>query len=80
MGRSALHYAALEDDHAKVSQLLDRGADHNLQERRQAYTPLHFAAQERFAMAPDIRRRAVESGTRVRVSVPDPERLFLTAR
>jgi ankyrin repeat protein len=43
-GRSALHYAASEDNPEAVARLLRDGADTNLQDHR-GWTPLHFAAQ-----------------------------------
>ena len=44
-GRTALHYAALENDLQKVNVLLDAGADPDAADR-QGFTPLHFAAQQ----------------------------------
>jgi len=43
-GRSALHYAAQQDNLEGIAGLLREGADPNLQDRS-GWTPLHFAAQ-----------------------------------
>jgi ankyrin repeat protein len=48
MGRSPLHYAALEGDVARVRELLAAGADPAFQDDN-GWTPLHFAAQEQRA-------------------------------
>ena len=45
MGRSKLHYAAMEGNTAQVRELLSAGADAGLPDDN-GWTPLHFAAQE----------------------------------
>ncbi|VXC24180.1 conserved hypothetical protein [Nocardioides sp. AX2bis] len=45
MGRSALHYAAVDADNVTVRRLLDEGADVRAVDGR-GFTPLHFAAQQ----------------------------------
>lgn len=44
-GRSALHYASLEGDVARVRALIREGADVDVADQS-GMTPLHFAAQE----------------------------------
>lgn len=44
LGRSALHYAALENDVVRLEKLLSDGCRPNLHDRN-GWTPLHFAAQ-----------------------------------
>jgi ankyrin repeat protein len=44
-GRTALHYAALENDVDQVEELLRSGNDPDVSDR-QGFTPLHFAAQQ----------------------------------
>ena len=44
-GRSALHYAAVDGDFARVVELIALRADVNLVDRAGGHTPLHFAAQ-----------------------------------
>jgi ankyrin repeat protein len=45
LGRSELHYAALEGDPARVDALLANGVDPGVTDH-QGFTPLHFAAQQ----------------------------------
>lgn len=45
LGRTALHYAALENEPAKVRELISRGAQPDAADD-QGFTPLHLAAQE----------------------------------
>jgi hypothetical protein len=51
-GRTPLHYAAMEGNLARVTQLLEAGADPNSRDD-DGWTPLHFAAREWRAEAAD---------------------------
>jgi ankyrin repeat protein len=60
-GRSALHYASLEGDVARVRALIDEGEDVSLADRG-GMTPLHFAAQERH---PEVAEALLAAGASV---------------
>lgn len=60
-GRTALHYAAADNDLEKARHLLAQGYDVNAREARD-FTPLHFAAQ---SQAPDIAQLLLKHGAEV---------------
>jgi uncharacterized protein len=60
-GRTALHYAAVDNDVGKVRRLLAQGYDVNAREERD-FTPLHFAAQ---SQAPDIVQLLLNHGAEI---------------
>lgn len=60
-GRTALHYAALDNHAPTVTRLLKSGADVNAQDRK-GFTPLHFAAQQQ---ANDAARLLIEAGAAI---------------
>lgn len=60
-GRFPLHYAALENDVAKVRELLSAGANPNVADR-QGFQPLHLAAQQG---ATEAARALLEAGAEV---------------
>jgi uncharacterized protein len=60
-GRTALHYASLEGDVARVRALIDEGEDVSLADRG-GMTPLHFAAQER---QPEVAEALLAAGASV---------------
>jgi ankyrin repeat protein len=66
-GRTALHYAALEDRADDVRQLLAAGADPNAVDRR-GQTPLHFAAQQAAIASAQV---LLQGGARVDLSDAD---------
>jgi uncharacterized protein len=59
--RTPLHYAALENNVVRVSELLARGADPNANDA-EGFTPLHLAAQEN---ALDAAKMLLDNGATV---------------
>ncbi|RKR88171.1 ankyrin repeat protein [Micromonospora pisi] len=53
LDRDELHYAALRNDVDLIRQRLAAGVPVSMRERREGYTPLHFAAQDGAAAAVD---------------------------
>ncbi|GAC1470940.1 MAG: hypothetical protein PVSMB7_22230 [Chloroflexota bacterium] len=61
LGRSPLHYAALENDSQAALKLLHGGADPKATDRH-GFTPLHFAPQE---WSVDVAKPLLENGAPV---------------
>lgn len=61
MKRTALHYAAVDGEPDRVTELIEAGADVNAREARD-WTPLHFAAQ---SCEPEIAAQLIEAGAAV---------------